>query len=95
MIRFFIAALILFSTQANADSLVCEYNGQTLIYTEVNRSENTKSIDVEYVSMNTVTSVIRYHNGKEYRFGNIIPCVMIKEKVNETKNLNDFLNQFK
>lgn len=79
-------------SQANADSLVCEHNGQTLVYTEVKKSDDPNGVQVVYLN-GTLAKAI-FHNGKEYRYGSIIPCVMIKEKIGKTIFLEEYLNQF-
>jgi len=79
--------------RARADSLVCTSNGQQLIYTEV--MENKDPTGVDSVQLNSLFSrVIFYEGRKEYRFGSIIPCVMIKEDRGETKFLEEYLAQF-
>lgn len=77
---------------ARADSLVCQYRGQFLTYTEV--TEEYNMLGVKSVYLNQVSSSVRFHNDKEYRFGSIIPCVMIKEEVGETKFLKEYQSQF-
>ena len=78
--------------QARADSLVCKHNGQTLIYTEVKKADDPNGVGVVYLA-GTLSKVI-FHNGKEYRYGSIIPCVMIKEEVGKTKFLKEYQSQF-
>lgn len=87
-----IAAILLvaIAQQAQADSLVCEYRGQFLTYTEVEESEG----GVKSIWKNQSVSTVIFHNGKEYRYGSIIPCVMIKEEIGKTKFLEEYLAQF-
>lgn len=89
-----IAATLLVTAiqQARADSLVCKYGGQILTYTEAEESDDKDT--VRSVHLNEISSRVRFHNDKEYRFGSIIPCVMIKEEVGETKFLKEYLAQF-
>ena len=67
--------------QAHADSLECEHRGQFLVYTEVEESEDKDT--VKSVVISQIYSSVRFYNGKEYRYGSIIPCVMIKEDVDK------------
>ena len=87
-----IAAILLISVsqQAQADSLVCEYRGQFLTYTEVNETKD----GVKSIWKNESGSTVIFHNGKEYRYGSIIPCVMIKEDRGKTKFLEEYQSQF-
>lgn len=78
---------------ARADSLVCKYGGQVLTYTEVYVQDNPNG--VRSVHLNEISSRVKFHNDKEYRYRSIIPCVMIKEEVGETKFLEEYLAQFK
>lgn len=94
MIKFtlsLIVAMLLTTTtqQAQADSLVCNHNGQQLVYTEVKESDNPNGVKTVYR-----TGSIFFHNGKEYRYNDIIPCVMIKEDRGKTKFLEEYLAQF-
>ncbi len=89
-----IAAILLVSVtqQAQADSLVCEYRGQFLTYTEVEKSDDPNG--VKSIWKNESVSTVIFHNGKEYRYGSIIPCVMIKEDRGKTKFLKEYQSQF-
>lgn len=89
-----IAATLLVTAiqQAQADSLVCQYRGQFLTYTEVEESEDKDT--VRSVHLSQISSSVRFHNDKEYRFGSIIPCVMIKEDRGKTKFLQEYLSQY-
>jgi len=84
--------LVAVTQQAHADSLVCEYRGQFLIYTEVDESEDKDA--VKSVHLSQVNSTVYFFSGKEFRYGSIIPCVMIKEERGETKFLQEYLSQF-
>jgi len=89
-----IAAMLLAAVaqQAQADSLVCEYRGQFLTYTEVEKSDDPNGVKGVY--KNQAVSTVIFHNGKEYRYGSIIPCVMIKEDRGKTKFLEEYQSQF-
>lgn len=94
MIKFtlsLIVAMLLITTtqQAQADSLVCNHNGQQLIYTEVKESDDSNSVKTVYRG-----GVVMFHNGKEYRYNDIIPCVFINEERGKTKFLDEYLAQF-
>ena len=78
--------------QAHADSLVCQHRGQFLVYTEVEESDDKNTVKSVYLSQ--VNSSVRFYNDKEYRYGSIIPCVMIKEERGETKFLQEYLSQY-
>ena len=78
--------------QARADSLVCNHNGQQLIYTEIEKNVSGDGVKTVYQS-ETISRVV-FHNDKEYRYGSIIPCVMIKEDKGNTKFLEEYLAQF-
>jgi len=84
--------LVAVTQQTQADSLVCEYRGQFLTYTEVEKSVDPNGVKGVYIT-GTLSKVV-FHNGKEYRYGNIIPCVMIKDEVGETKFLEEYLSQY-
>lgn len=84
--------LIAVTQQAHADSLICEYRGQFLTYTEVKESDDKNTVKSVYLSQ--VNSSVRFYNDKEYRYGSIIPCVMIKEERGETKFLQEYLSQY-
>ncbi len=77
---------------AHADSLVCQNRGQFLTYSEVEESDDKNT--VKSVHLNQVTSSVYFHNEKEYRFGSIIPCVMIKEDRGKTEFLQEYLSQY-
>jgi len=83
------ALLVSVAQQARADSLVCNHNGQQLIYTEVKESDDPNGVKSVYAS-----GAVIFHNEKEYRYNGIIPCVMIKEERGETKFLQEYLSQF-
>lgn len=87
-----IMLLVAVTQQAHADSLVCQYRGQFLVYTEVEESDDKNTVKSVYLSQ--INSSVRFHNDKEYRYGSIIPCVMIKEEVGKTKFLQEYLSQF-
>lgn len=74
---------------ARADSLVCNHNGQQLIYTEVKESDDPNGVKAVYRS-----GIVIFHNGKEYRYNDIIPCAMIEEDRGKTKFLKEYLAQF-
>ena len=78
--------LVAVTQQAHADSLVCEYRGQFLVYTEATENKG----GVKSVWKNESVSTVIFHNGKEYRYGSIIPCVMIKEDRGKTKFLEEY-----
>lgn len=84
--------LVAVTQQAHADSLVCQYRGQVLVYTEVEESDDPDAVKSVYLSESNSTAI--FHNGKEYRYGSIIPCVMIKEDKGETKFLQEYLSQY-
>ncbi len=84
--------LVAVTQQAHADSLICEYRGQFLVYTEVEESDDKNTVESVYLSQ--VNSSVKFYNDKEYRYGNIIPCVMIKEDKGETKFLQEYLSQY-
>ncbi len=84
--------LVAVTQQAHADSLVCQHRGQFLTYTEV--TEEYDMFGVKSVVISQIYSSVRFYNGKEYRYGSIIPCVMIKEDIGKTKFLKEYLAQF-
>lgn len=84
--------LVAVTQQAHADSLVCQYREQFLVYTEVEESDDKNTVKSVYLSQ--INSSVRFYNDKEYRYGSIIPCVMIKEERGETKFLQEYLSQY-
>lgn len=84
--------LLGYSPEVKADSLICDYKGLQLIYTEVQETDDPAGVGSVYI--NQVNARVIFHNDKEYRFGSIIPCVMIKENRGETKFLEEYLSQF-
>lgn len=87
-----IMLLVAITQQAHADSLVCQYRGQFLVYTEVEESDDKNTVKSVYLSQ--INSSVRFYNDKEFRYGSIIPCVMIKEEVGKTEFLQEYLSQF-
>jgi len=84
--------LVAVTQQAQADSLECQYRGQFLTYTEVEKSDDPNGVKSVYI--NEAMSRIIFHNDKEYRYGSIIPCVMIKHDADKTKFLEEYQSQF-
>lgn len=88
-----LALSLIVVSQANADSLVCEYKGQQLIYTEITNTDDVDGVKNVYRYNNG--SVAHFYSGKQYDYGAIIPCVLINENRNETIFLEEYLSQFK
>ena len=84
--------LVAVTQQAHADSLVCQYRGQVLVYTEVEESDDKNTVESVYISQ--INSSVRFYNDKQYRYGSIIPCVMIKEEIGKTEFLQEYLSQY-
>lgn len=84
--------ITLLSIETKADSLVCEYKGKTLIYTEV--TDNDKPKEVKTVTSGSDWSRVRFYNGKSFYFNGIIPCVFITDERGSIINLDEFLTQF-
>lgn len=84
--------ITLLSIETKADSLVCEYRGKTLIYTEV--IDNDKPREVKSITSGSDWSRVRFYNGNAFYFNGIIPCALIDDERGSTTYLDEFLSQF-
>ena len=87
-------------SSAKADNMVCRDFERVQIYVETEnleilmdeRLQKRGALRVEWISMSNFSATIRFHTNQEWRIGNIIPCIMIKEEINNTDYLVKYLS---